>query len=99
MKLELFYFDGCPNWAVADERLREALHLAGHSDVRIQRQRVQTPEQAEEVGFLGSPTVRINGRDPFAQAGEQVALSCRVFSTPAGLAGSPTVEQLIEALS
>jgi soluble P-type ATPase len=99
MKLELFYFDGCPNWAVAEERLREALHLSGHSDVLIQRHGVQTLEQAAKVGFLGSPTVRIDGRDPFAQAGEQVALSCRVFSTPAGLAGSPTVEQLVEALS
>ena len=99
MRVELFYFDGCPNWAVVDERLRAALNLAGRSDVLIERHRVQTLEQAAEVGFLGSPTVRIDGRDPLAQGGEQVALSCRVFSTPAGLAGSPTVEQLLEALS
>lgn len=99
MRLDLFYFDGCPNWAVADERLREALRLAGRSDLLIERHQVETPEQADAVGFLGSPTVRINGRDPFAQGGEQVALTCRVYSTPTGLAGSPTVEQFLEALS
>ena len=98
MRVELFYSDGCPNWAVADERLRDALRLAGRRDVLIERHSVETPEQADEVGFLGSPTVRINGRDLFAQGGERVALSCRVFSTPTGLAGSPTVEQFLEAL-
>ena len=99
MRVELFYFDGCPNWAVADERLSEALRLAGRSDVLIARHQVETPEQADEVGFLGSPTVRINGRDLFAQGGEQVALSCRVYSTLAGSARSPTVDQLFETLS
>lgn len=55
--------------------------------------------EAEELGFIGSPTVLVDGRDPFARGGEPVAMACRVFRTPDGLAGSPTVEQLVEALS
>ena len=77
MRIELLYFDGCPNWRVADERLTEALRAA-------------------ELGFLGPPTIRIDGTDPFATGTEQVGLSCRVFATPAG---SPTTGQLIQVLS
>ena len=98
MKVELFYFDGCPNWTVADQRLSEALTRLG-LDVTVERRRVTTPTQADEVGFTGSPTIRIDDRDPFASGEEQVGLACRLFATPTGWGGSPTVQQLVEALS
>jgi len=96
VKVELFYFDGCPNWTVADRRLSEALTRVG-IDVTVERRRVETPTQAGEVGFTGSPTIRIDGHDPFASGEEQVGLSCRVYATPTGWSGSPTVQQLVEA--
>ncbi len=96
MRVELLYFDGCPNWQVADERLAEALTLAGRDDVRVQHRQVTTPEQA--AGFRGSPTVLVNGHDPFADPDAPAGLSCRVFRIPAGLAGAPTVEQLVAVL-
>ena len=40
----------------------------------------------------------MNGRDPFAGIDESFGLSCRVYQTPEGFAGSPTVEQLREVL-
>ena len=98
MQVELLYFDGCPNWQVADQRLHEALALTGRDDVAVQRQRVETPEQADDLEFIGSPSIRVNGRDPFAIGGEQVGLACRTYPTPTGLRGSPEVEQLVEAL-
>jgi hypothetical protein len=94
----LLYFDGCPNWQVADGRLREALTRAGRDDVRVQHRQITTPEQAEAAGFLGSPTVLIGGRDPFADPDTPVGLSCRVYRTEAGLAGAPTVESLLAVL-
>ena len=54
---------------------------------------------AERLGFHGSPTVLVDGVDPFADEHTPVGLACRVFRTPAGLGGSPTVEQLREAIS
>jgi hypothetical protein len=99
MRVELFYFDGCPNWAVADERLTEALRTVGRGDVRVERRRVRTDDEAEELGFIGSPTIRIDERDPFAVGGEQVGLTCRVYATPDGLSGYPTLEQLVGVLS
>lgn len=99
MRVELFYFDGCPNWTVADQRLSEALTRVGRDDITVERRLVETPAQADEVGFTGSPTIRIDGDDPFATGEEQIAFACRVYTTPTGLGGSPTVEQLIEVLS
>ena len=97
MEITLQYFDGCPNWEVLDRRLAELLD--GRSDIRVTRQLVEAAEDAERLGFHGSPTVLVDGVDPFADEHAPVGLACRVFSTPAGLGGSPTVEQLREAIS
>jgi hypothetical protein len=99
VRVELLYFDGCPNWAVADERLTEALRAARHDDVSVERRRVETVDEAEALGFLGSPTIRIDGTDPFASGAGQVGLACRVYVTPAGLSGSPTTDQLVAVMS
>jgi hypothetical protein len=99
VRVELFYFDGCSSWEVAEERLTEALRIAGRDDITVQRRLVETAEQAEDAGFTGSPTIRIDGTDPFATGTEQVALACRVYPSSAGLAGSPTTEQLLGVLA
>lgn len=99
MRVELLYFDGCPNWTVAETRLTQALSTAGRGDLPIHHRHVETPEDAAGLGFTGSPTVLVDGRDPFATGDEHVGLSCRVYPTPDGLSGSPTVEQLIEVLA
>ena len=97
MDVRLLYFDGCPNWQETDERLREALAVAGLA-VTLEYVSVTTPEDAERLRFRGSPTVLVDGNDPFADETAPVGLSCRVFQTPDGLRGAPTVEQLVEAL-
>jgi hypothetical protein len=98
MRVSLLYFDGCPNRHVTDERIREALVAVGHGDAGVEHRQVSTPEEAERLGFRGSPTVLVNGRDPFLDQDIPVSLSCRIYRTPEGLTGSPTVEQLVEAL-
>ena len=98
MRVELLYFDGCPSWEVAQDRLSEALRVLDRGDVEVVRRRVRTAEQAEELGFLGSPTIRVDDADPFASGTEQVGFACRVYATPAGLSGSPTTAQLLEIL-
>ena len=99
MRVTLQYFDGCPSWQVADQRLQQALAESGHPDGAIDYQKVETPEEAERLSFTGSPTVLIDGRDPFEVPGTAAGLACRVYRTPDGLAGSPTLDQLTEALS
>jgi hypothetical protein len=91
------YFDSCPNWELADERVRSAMSQLGVPDTELVHELVDTPEKAEAIGFHGSPTILVNGRDPFASPTDPVGLSCRLFATPDGLAGSPTVDQLMRA--
>jgi len=99
MKVELLYFEGCPNWHDAEDNLRAALRAVGALEEGIDRQPVVTQEMAERVGFLGSPSVLIDGTDPFAKSGARPGLTCRVYRTSTGSAGAPSVDQLTEALA
>ena len=58
------------------------------------KRRVETVEEAERVGFHGSPSILVDGVDAFAGPDAGVGLSCRVYATPQGLTGAPTLEQL-----
>jgi hypothetical protein len=98
IRVTLRYFDGCPNWHTAHDRLRDVLREEGMTDVEPILERVETPEDAERLQFVGSPTILIDGRDPFAGSGATFGLTCRIYQTPQGLAGSPTPDQLRTAL-
>ncbi len=97
MDVALLYCDGCPNWQETDQRLRQALAAAG-VDVTPTYITVTSPEDAQRLSLRGSPTVLVDGVDPFADASAPVGLSCRLFRTPEGLRGAPTVEQFVAAL-
>jgi hypothetical protein len=96
VNVELFYFEGCPNWRTAEERLTALQPGLGFN---LTRRLVSTPEDAERLGFRGSPTILVDGIDPFASGLEPIAFACRIYETPAGPAGSPTLEQLLEVVS
>lgn len=94
MKVTIQYFDGCPHWKVADERVRTVLRGIPRNDVDLELQLIDSPESAARVGFHGSPTILIDGRDPFASGDEPVGMTCRVFRTEDGAQGAPTEAQL-----
>ncbi len=97
MNVTLLYFADCPNWREADERLRTIERE--HPDLQVSRHIVDTLEEAERTQFRGSPSILIDGADPFADADNPVGLSCRMYQTPAGLAGSPTLDQLRQVIA
>ena len=97
MTVTLVYFDGCPHWTTLEERLRTALHRIG-SQASVERRLVETVAEAAALGFTGSPTILVDGRDPFDVPSTPPGLSCRLYRTPDGLAGSPIIDQLVEAL-
>lgn len=97
MQVQLLYFEGCPHWAVMEERLREALGLTGNSQA-IEHVLVGSIEEADALRFAGSPSLLIEGHDPFPSSSGEVGLSCRVYSTPGGPQGAPTAEQLVSAI-
>ncbi len=96
MKVTLQYFNGCPSWKQTEAHI-ETLRSEGF-DLVLDRQLIETPEAAEQHGFRGSPTVIIDGVDPFADSDAPVGLSCRVYATKTGYAGSPSLDQLRAAL-
>jgi hypothetical protein len=97
VEIELRYFDDCPNWQVTDTMLVRLLDDLG-IDVEVRHTLVDTPEAAERLSFRGSPTVVINGSDPFADPEDPIGLSCRLYRTEMGLAGSPSEAQLRSVL-
>jgi hypothetical protein len=94
MQITLRYFDGCPNWRVAEERLLEALGEPGGPEATISYERVETPEDAGRLGFRGSPTLLVDGDDPFAEDDAPVGLACRIYRTEEGPQGAPSIAQL-----
>src|SRR6516165_12543613 len=62
MKIEILYFDGCPNRRPAVEALREVLREEGVS-AEIVEVNVGDASMAHKLKFLGSPTIRVNGLD------------------------------------
>ena len=72
--------------------------VEGVEHLPIEHRLVRTEEEAERVSFRGSPTILIDGVDPFAEGDEPIGLSCRIYRTPDGYAGSPTLEQIAALL-
>ena len=97
MSVTIQYLDGCPSWQRARERLGAAAREVGvELDVRLEP--VETLEEAQCLGFPGSPTILLEGVDPFAEPGAVPAVACRLYDTPAGPAEVPTIDQLATAL-
>lgn len=65
----------------------------------MELERVESEVEADRLSFRGSPTILIDGRDPFAVEDAPVGFSCRVYLTDVGYEGSPSVAQLREVLS
>lgn len=97
--IELLYFDGCPSATAAEAVLRRVLAEEGLTEP-LTKIVVETPAQAVATGFLGSPTVRVNGQDiELARADESGgAMSCRLYRTERGESGVPPEELLRTAV-
>jgi hypothetical protein len=98
MQIELLTVTGCPNSAVIEQRLSEA--LAGRGDVQVKRRVIDTVAEAEQHGMHGSPTLLFDGRDPFAGPGTAASVSCRLYRGEDGRAtGAPSVADLRRVLA
>ncbi|MBI3647189.1 MAG: thioredoxin family protein [Actinobacteria bacterium] len=100
MEITLQYWAECPNWPTALERVHEAVRLLGIDEPSVVLERIETEELAQRRRFRGSPTILLDGRDPFAGEDAPFGLSCRLYRGPDGsLAGAPSVEQIRDALA
>ena len=99
MKVELLYFDGCPNYEAFVSHLRELMDRAA-VDAELELRRVESDADARRLRFLGSPTVRVDGRDvePEADGRRTYALQCRLYRSPDRVSGVPPDELIVRAL-
>lgn len=78
--VELLYWDGCPSHPAALAELRAALEEIGHPGAPVALSEISSEAQAAQLGFVGSPTIRIDGIDPLPPPpGEPTALTCRLY--------------------
>jgi hypothetical protein len=97
MKIELLYFDGCPSWETALRNLRDACALEGLT-WPIELVEVRDEHEAAAQRFLGSPSIVVDGKDLWPESRNAYYLSCRMYRTPDGPRGWPTVAMLRERL-
>ncbi len=98
--VELLYWEGCPSHPRALADLRTALVQAGLEPGSITLREVPDDETARRESFVGSPTIRIDGRDIVDPGGEPVALACRVYHRRDGrISPVPDPEDLRDALA
>ncbi len=97
MKIELLYFDGCPSWQSGLQNLHFALKANG-LDLSVELVEVLDNDDAARRKFLGSPSFCINGVDLWDEQRDTYSMSCRVYATPEGMKGSPSVSMLQDAI-
>jgi hypothetical protein len=89
MKIEILYIEGCPNHEPTERLVRDVLREVGRV-AYVTLVRVEDDEAAERLGFRGSPTVRIDGRDVAPLPDDApFAAQCRLYRTAGGLSGVP----------
>ncbi|MGW0962604.1 thioredoxin family protein [Streptomyces gelaticus] len=97
MRITVLTVPECPNGPVVRERITAA--LTGRQ-AEVQLVEVSDQAEAERAGMTGSPTVLLDGVDPFARAGAVPSVSCRIYREADGRAdGAPSVKALSKALS
>jgi len=99
MKIELLVFDGCPNSEPTEKLIRETMSELG-GDVKIEVVTVMDNYDAVAKRFLGSPSVRVNGKDLEIEehASTQYSMRCRLYRTEDGQTGAPSKELLTKAI-
>lgn len=95
MKLEVLHVTDCPNLEPMLERLAEA------TDLPIDVREIITDDEAAALGMNGSPTLLVDGIDPFASHDACASgVSCRLYRDPDGrIVPAPSVDQLRAALA
>lgn len=97
--VEVLTFAGCPHAEPALELVARVLADTGIA-ATVRRVDVSNADAAVAERFLGSPTIRVNGRDiePGADMRDQYVLSCRIYRTAHGVQGAPDERWLRAAL-
>lgn len=76
--MSFLYYEDCPSYDLALERLREVMDEEGIPG-EVEVVEVETEEQARKLRFVGSPTIRVDGQDIDPPSDSRYALTCRAY--------------------
>lgn len=98
-QIEVLYFRGCPNHEPAVNQVREALKAEAIVNA-VEEIEVTDAAMAQEIRFIGSPSVRVNGRDveEAARDAETFGFGCRTYFEENRRSGLPSVALIRRAL-
>ena len=96
MRIEVLYIDGCPHFPATADAVREVLGQCGYACPIIETQ-VRDQNMAVRIGFLGSPTVRIDGLDiePSARQRTAFGMMCRTYEGGGGVPSEDLIRNAI----
>ena len=78
--IQLLWWRGCPSWELALAMVREQMASHDLGEERLEVIEIEDEAAADRLGFPGSPTILIEGRDIQPPDPEQaVGLTCRVY--------------------
>jgi hypothetical protein len=98
LRVELLAVEDCPHLEQARRDLENVLRK-GIIETPIQLIFVAGQEDADFLGFQGSPTIRIQGEDVVPQPELPVGLTCRIYRDADGRpTGSPPIEAIRAAV-
>jgi hypothetical protein len=78
VQVSFLYYEDCPSYDLALERLREVMAEEGIPG-EVEVIKVDTEEQARELRFAGSPTIRVDGQDIDPPGDSHYGLMCRAY--------------------
>jgi hypothetical protein len=98
LQIDVLYTRDCVDWEEYARLVDAALGELGVA-AEFNYYLVQSDRQAVEIGFIGSPTIRVNGEDLFPVPRAASGMRLRAYFTPEGMVGCPTYDMIREALS
>ncbi len=88
IKIEFLYFAGCPSYKPALDHLRAVIDEE-NIDADLELILVESPEEAQKVGFQGSPSIKVNGVD-LEDKNDEFSFNCRLYRVEGELTGIPS---------
>lgn len=80
-RIDLVYFEGCPNAAIARENLKRAIEAAGR-ELTWSEWDLMSEATPDSYRRYGSPTVLVNGEDVTGDGAHATAMACRADGAP-----------------
>jgi hypothetical protein len=100
VEVELLWWAGCPSAEEAIQLVRDEMSAAGLEPGTLAVREIVDDDDARRERFIGSPTIRVDGRDVQEPGEEPVGLTCRIYRLRDGrISALPDRQDIAAALA